>query len=123
MTRLLGLRLLGSVPKATLWWNGDIFDATPDVIIDYTLPQENDIITIRRCADGNGFVTNTTWTKVVSAADLQASVMTLDLGTWSVANYDVQAEVMRADGTTPAASVSDTLNMDFVDAVARSRPR
>lgn len=118
MTRLLGLRLGGSGPKAALWWNGDIFDLTPDLIIDWDDPQAYSTITVYRCPDGNGFVTNTTWQYVVQPADLLAGVIALDLGTWPVANYDVRARVLLADGVTVAADYSDTLNMDFVDVTA-----
>ena len=64
-------------------------------------------------ADGNGFVTVTTWTYTVKEADLLLSVLSLDLGTWSAANYDVRARVMRADAVTLAADWSDTLDVDL----------
>ena len=102
-----------SASPATLWWNGDIYDLTPDLLIDYDDPLENDVITIERCADGNGFVTVTTWTYTVKEADLLLSVLSLDLGTWSATNYDVRAKVMRADAVTLAADWSDTLDVDL----------
>lgn len=103
----------------SLLWNGDTYDTTPDILIDYDDPLENDVITIERCADGNGFLTVTTWTHTVTAAEILSSTITHDLGTWSDGNYDVRAKVARAGGT-PVTDWSTTLNVTIGDIVAPS---